>query len=308
MKIKVTTTFILLFTTISLFAQYPTQGAKDKDFQELFNSKVYVVKTGDETMDKATETAFSEYWKITGFEMISSAQLADMVSDESKYFFFNVEVKTETTSSIMTTNRTSKYFVLSRGGYKNIEKIKMQNWLFGFPEDSWNQESDATDMAYRMEPNIKLMNEVIKTIKDTDAKVSFGKSAAEYMTEQYSGKLSELKNKTLLINQSNVQPEGWKPDRKNESSGEILVTKGSPTANEIKEDYPYKFEVVSSADFKDAFKNHRSGTAAVIQVAFTNFLYYIIDTETYDCLGFGYKTMGYSLKGKDYKDIVKEMK
>lgn len=303
MKIKTIATILLAFMTTYGFAQFPMQGAKDKDFQELFNSKLYVPESGDANMDKATENALKEYWKITDFEMIPQASIADMIQDESKYFLVDIEVKIETTGQSISKTTTNRYLVLTRGGYKSIDKIKMQNWIFALPMDYWGNEYDVIDMAYRMGPNVKIMNDAIGYIKSNDVKVSAGKSAADFMEELYSGKSSVLKDKKLLLFESHVQPEGFKPAGFKLTSEEMIF-RSSATEKEIDEVYPYDFQVVDKGTIEDAIANHREGTAVLIPVAFSNFIYLIIDTETYDCLFYGFQISGLSTKSKSFKSIV----
>ncbi len=302
MKIRTIATVLFAIITLSGFAQFPLQGAGEKDFQALFTSKVYVTKTGDSNMDKAMENAFKNYWKITDYEMISGGDLEEMIQDESKFFLASVEVTLESSNSTIK-DRTNKYLILTRGGYKNIDKVKAQNWIFALPMDIWGAESEITDMAYRIEPTIKMMNNAIQSIKTTEAKVSAGKSAANFMEELYAGKSVLLKGKTLLINESHVKPEGWKPQSFVLNADEVIY-RSSATKSEIEEVYPNKFEIVDKQTFSESIANHRAGTAVVIPVAFSNLIFYVIDTETYECLYYGFQTSGLSLKSKSYAAIV----
>jgi len=303
MRIKTIATLLFVALTVSGFAQFPMQGAKDKDFQELFNSKLYVPESGDAAMDKATESALKEYWKISEFEMIPQSGLAEMIQDESKFFLVPVEVKVETTGQAIRKNTTNYYLVLTRGGYKSIDKVKMQNWVFAFPMDIYGREIEVSDMAYRMGPNIKMMNNAIQTIKSKDENVSAGKSAAKFMEELYAGKSTALKDKKLLVFESHVQPEGWKPE-KFVLTPEEVIYRASATEKEIDEDYPYEFQVVDEGTIEEAIASHQSGTAVLIPVAFSNFIYLVIDTETYDCLYYGFQVSGLSTKSKSFANIV----
>lgn len=300
MKFKNIATLLLVLITMSGFAQFPLKGANKKDFQALFNSKVYIVKSGDTEMDRNTEAAFREYWKVTDYEMIPPDDLEEMIKDESKYFMLSIKRTVEDRS--LSTFRVNKYFILTRGGYKSLEKINSYKWIFAFPMDIWGSESEISDMAYRMGINVKMMNETIQAIKTKEAKVKAGKSARDFMIDLYSGKAEALKDKTLLINESHVRPEDFKPAGFKLTHDE-LVHRASATETEIKESYPYKFEVVDSTTYYDAIANHRPGTAVVIPVASANLIYCLIDTETYDCLFYGYQTLGLSLKSKSYEAI-----
>lgn len=298
MKNKIIVTLLLSFITVTGFAQFPLQGAGDKDFDALFTSKVYVTATGDSNMDKAMENAFKNYWKVTDSEMISGNDLEEMIQDDSKFFVTAVKVTLENSNPTMK-NRTNKYLILTRGGYKNIDKVKAQNWIFSLPMDIWGAEGEITDMAYRMGPTIKMMNDAIQSIKSTGAKISAGKSAANYMEALYAGKSSLLKDKTLLINESHVQPEGWKPKGFMLTSEEMIF-RASATKAEIEAAYPNKFEIVDNTTFNESIANHSAGNAVVIPVAFSNLIYFVIDTETYDCLYYGFQVSGLSLKAKAY--------
>ena len=302
MKIKSLATLLFVLITLSSFAQFPLKGANDKDFVELFNSKVYIAKTGDAKMDQETEDAFKNYWKISDYEMISSDDLDEMIKDESKYFMIGI-IRTVENSNPSMKDRINKYYVLTRGGYKSIKKVNDGKWLFAFPMDIWGNEGNLTDMAYRMGPNVKMMNEALLAIKSKDAKVSAGKSAANFMIDLYAGKSGDLKDKTLLINSSHVKPENFKPAGF-VLTGEEFLHRSSATEADIKKSYPQKYEVVDGDVFYDAIASHRAGTAVVIPVAFANLIYYVIDTETYDCLFYGFQMSGLSLKSKAYSSII----
>lgn len=290
--------FILYFLiSSSLFAQFPLLGSGAKHFDQFDGKTLSVVLTGDSKMDETLRSSFSEHWNFSEVEFITSEEMANAITDADKYFFLSVVVSTSTEGEVLNSTRTNKYLIISRGGYKNLDKVDKRKWLFALPMDFHNDEQLIPAMAYRIEPCIKLMNDAMTIIKNEKIRISSGPAGVKFMSEEFSKNFSRLQNKTLLINKSMVR----NPDKK---LLELSVRhRKSATEAEIREVYPYAIEIVPKSEIEKAISENPGEKAVLISLSFVNQITMIFDTETLETLYYTYNKSGISLRKKDYKNF-----
>lgn len=288
--------FILgLLLSIPSFGQFPLMGFGSKHFDNLDGKTLSVVVSGNSVMDENLRSSFSDHWNFSDVEFISPEEMAYGITDENKYFFLSVNVSTTMEGQVLNSTRTNKYLIITRGGYKSIDKVDKRKWVFALPMDFFNDEQMIPDMAYRIKPCIKLMNDAMTTIRNEKIKIKSGPDGVKFMSKEYSKNFSRLKDKTLLINKSMVRSE-------NTSYLDLSVRhRKSATEAEIREVYPYAIEVVDKSEIESAISNNRKERAVLISLSFVNQITMIFDTESLETLYYTFNKSGLSLKKKDYK-------
>jgi len=294
MRFSVTLILALLLSVPS-FGQFPLLGFGSKHFDNMEGKTLSVIVSGNSVMDENLRSSFSEHWNFSKVEFISPEEMAHSITDENKYFFLSVNVSTTTEGQVLNSTRTNKYLIITRGGYKSIDKVDKRKWLFALPMDFFNDEQMIPDMSYRIEPCIKLMNDAMTTIRNEKIKIKSGPDGVKFMSNEFSKNFSRLKDKTLLINKSMVR-------REDASYLDLSVRhRKSATEAEIREVYPYAIEVVDKSEIESAISKNRKESAVLISLSFVNQITMIFDTETLETLYYTFNKSGLSLNKKDYK-------
>ncbi len=154
---------------------------------------------------------------------------------------------------------------------------------------------------------VKLMNDILVDIRDTNSKVGKKpKKAIKHYSEKFH-KPQALKTKTLLIPDGIVRPEDAPAITISLGLPMDEVRKlGSAKESQIKEKYPHAFSVVDKEAVAQALEERRPDTAVLIPVASSmGSQFMIFDAETYECLYFDYKTTGIAMRPNDYQKIFK---
>jgi len=295
--------FLTIAVAIESFAQIPYGTAKD--MAPAFSSTVYVGVAGDAEWDEALKEAMEEFWTLTPFEFVSREDLDIIRKEKTNYILDAMDVTEHGTSSTtgLSIDREYKIFALQRGA----PRVHPKNSIYMNVIDFAGYEADYTEMAWRIGPMVKLMNDILMDIRDTNSKVAKKPhKAIKHYSEKFH-KPEVLKTKTLLIPDGIVRPEDSPAINLSLTLPMDELRKvSSAKESQIKEKYPYAFSVVDKEAVAQALEERRPDTAVLIPVASSmGSQFMIFDTETYECLYFDYKTRGIAMRPNDYQKIFK---
>ncbi len=291
----------------SLFAQIPSTGAENWNFTEFLKTDLNVVLTGNKDVDEPLKSAFDEFWKLNAVHFITQEEFDDSVRDRSKFFFAPFKVTTQRIdgeTEKVEHERIDFTWALTSGGWTKPDDISPIYYMYVILVSRFHDET-IYSMSYRFNAQIKLMNDAMTKIRDEKAKISSSSDGMKFM-ERYFVNPQELKRMKLLIDEGIVQPEDFNKSE-SYSQNQLLTYKASAGLEEIQKAYPYNFEVVSQERIRQALDEREEGVAVISCVAFTNRVIHIFEASTLDCIYFKADVMGLSMKGKHYKELVKEM-
>lgn len=209
--------FIILFLAvrISSYAQLSSIAFNQKKYDNFKNNITCVVKTGRNEFDQELANVLKEKWKISKYTFITG--------DE-----FEVRIKEKSTTFLLFSNFG---LVLINGGYPNITYYGIYDMFAFCPLNNIINEKYPSDIQYRLRNMIESMVRSLELIEENKLK---GNMISE-LTKKYNENSPSIKNKTLLFCLENMGP--------------------NITLNDLKDNYPYKFEVVTKEKLAQIIKD-----------------------------------------------------
>lgn len=295
MKVHVLLFLFFLGTAYTGAAQTPAYGANKKHFNDFKDRPLQVLLTGDDTFDRALVNALDEHWTFSEVKLRGGdPDLEDDFMNDDYYFLTTITVSVD---GIM----RSKYFTVVRGGKQPGGNLNPRRAIFMTPVNTVT-EINLPAMAWRIAPVIKFMNDAMTKIREDKKGISSVKEGIKYMNKTYTENRGKLENKTLLIHDYYIQPDGYDGNR---FSPDYRIKKKSLTAGEVGEIYPYRFEVASQREMAEAIAEKRKDTAVLIPVNDNVFTAIVYDTETYEVLFYSADPGRITPTKKFYKQMAK---
>jgi len=226
---------VYLFFIGCVIAQQNKQVTKEQ--MELFkNSVTYVVMDNDPLLgyNITVKSAMEKYWKITTFKYISNEEFETQRKDKNKSFL----LLTRTTLTRDKENTDYLYINLLMGD--NVDKIDEMPEVITLPLHYTGVEENS--YVYKMGVMIRFVQEHAKTLMTSDR-------ISQYRDlKYYNRNISEIKKKTLLIEESDLAEE-------------------VNTMEKIKAIYPYNIRIVSSAEIEKAVFAQTPNTLIAHQIS-----------------------------------------
>ncbi len=295
MKVHILLFLFLLGTAYTGAAQTPIYGANKKHFNDFKDRPLQVLLTGNDAFDRALVNALDEHWTFSEVKLRGGdPDLEDDFLNEDYYFLTTITV---TVDGVM----RSKYFSVVRGGKQPGGNLNPRRSIFMTPVNTV-YERELPAMAWRIAPVIKLMNDAMTKIREDNQAISSAPVGIKYMNKTYVENRGKLENKTLLIDENYIQPDGYDGNR---FSPDYRIKKKSLTAGEVGEIYPYRFEVASQREMAEAIAEKRKDTAVLIPVNDSVFTAIVYDTETYEVLYYSAEPKKFTLTKKFFKKMAK---
>ena len=230
-------TGIAFFLASGLYAQEAKKVtyANKKQIEDFFNSKTMVVLDADQLSgyNIVTTDAVKKYWTITPFEIITSEQFDQMRTDPKLSFIFLSRVQLEK-------DKQEVYYLYMNVcmGAKVKDLIDLPQLLMlplaytGVDEDNY---VDKLPLMIRF-AQVHLNN--LKTAKNP---------GTLYNLKNYSNESKQLKDKTLLVKESDLSEE-------------------VNTLEKIRKDYPGTVKIVNSGEMIQAIEEQTPNTAILHQL------------------------------------------
>ena len=280
---------LLLFIPSKLNAQFggtcPSKVLKSR----FLNSTVLVISTGSEEMDKRLKKGFDKYWTITDYEFVDQ----DYKYDEKDHSISYLIPVTMTVEDQMSTQEYNRYALVMGGGedlfFRTVADVVL---------DNFSHEKYVTDAAYRATGIVKMMHDFIemkvngeKVNGETIVKVRYNTGLI------YNKRSTEIRKKTLLISESNMQYGQYFPF---ETGGRTLFEK-----EKFEEIYQGKVKFVSDEELQTYIDSNEEGYCYLLPVFTRKAYLFVIDCESERVLYNGYKTSGLRISKGDIKALNK---
>ncbi len=274
-----------LFMDFAAFAQLAATPFDSKNAAAFFQSKTFVVNTGEPAFDASVKEAMKDQWKITPYDFMSVEDFQKNITNPGYSFivlinFDKVHTKSNGSTSYV---QTYHYYGVIQGGQKQSSNYDYNDMLAYCPINFYMDENPVTNSAYRAPIMIHNLNSAIELVKEKQIKGNT-LTIVKKLQEVYNSKTSVLKKKTLLMNEEHFK---------------------DMTEADIKAVYPYKFELCTKDRIIKAMKA-KDKSCLIYQPGITlNKSMMVFDCETYDCVFFDYAIQGMTIKKGDLKDMVK---
>jgi hypothetical protein len=298
------TPLLLLIVTLGLLpglvsAQYGCNCSTEKELQNFNKTKKLIVQlSGNADYDTALVRAVESGWKLKPYEFADEETVEKLFSNPGLSFLISTCFYDDTYyNSQFVSRRPNNMLVVLNGGN---EKYSTQHMLafssFGrtllFSKDR-NYREDVKKMMlqnkFRLRDAVAGINEAIEIMaKDVDGPRGSCEYGIKYLNNEfYNKRLGVIENKTLYIKTSDV-------------------LRG---ADKIAKVYPYKFKLVSDAEYKRAIEESRPD---VVYVYINHGMWagglIVVDAAEHKCVGGIYYAGMYGIDERHIEDIVKEKK
>ncbi|MCW3788574.1 hypothetical protein [Plebeiibacterium sediminum] len=219
-RVLVNLVFLMLTIAVSAQKNIPSE----KDYQDFFNTKTYVVLDDNPLSDFnfMIKKVMPRVWNITDYEIISHAEFDEKRRDPSYSFIVTSTVTFDKDKT------KARYTFVSLLMGKDVYSITDMPDLCSIPLSYLRVEDDS--YAYKMEGFIKFMQDHVKLVSQNPKIINAN------MFKYYNKNVQSLNNKKLLLVK------------------EDLTTEVN-TLSKIQSIYPYHVEIVTQEEVAKAIEN-----------------------------------------------------
>ncbi len=219
-KVLVNLVFLMLAVTASAQKNIPSE----KDYQDFFNTKTFVVLDDNPLSDFnfMIKKVMPRVWNITDYEIISHAEFDEKRRDPSYSFIVTSTVTFDKDKT------KARYTFVSLLMGKDVYSITDMPDLCSIPLSYLRVEDDS--YAYKMEGFIKFMQDHVKLVSNNPKIINAN------MFKYYNKNVKSLNNKKLLLVKEDL-------------------TADVNTLSKIQKIYPYHVEIVTQEEVAKAIEN-----------------------------------------------------
>ncbi len=219
-KVVASILFMMLIVTVSAQNHLPTE----KDYQNFFNSKTYVVLDDNPMSDFnfMIKKVMPRVWNITEYEIISHAEFDEKRRDPSYSFIVTSTVTFDKDKT------KARYTFVSLLMGKDVYSISDMPDLCSIPLSYLRVEDDS--YAYKMEGFVKFMQDHVQLVSKNPKIINAN------MFKYYNKNVKSLNNKKLYLVKEDLTSE-------------------VNTLSKIQSIYPYHVEIVTQEEVAKAIEN-----------------------------------------------------
>lgn len=231
---------IFIFIGFSLNGISQDQVPTEEQLNNFFNTKTYIVQDPNpiSRYNAELKKAVKNNWDITDYEIIKYEEFEGKKTNP-EYSFLMEDI------TVFERDKTrARYRFLSLLKGDEVHRMEEMPVICTLPLSY--REVDEKFWAYKLGVILRFMQEHVKTIKEKP-EITENNIFQDNIFQYYHKNLENIKDKTLYL-------------IKDELAEEVN------TEEEIKENYPYDFKLVSRDELKKAIENQREGVVFLHKV------------------------------------------